>query len=193
MHSHASELRLARAPDIVPVLHVALSCHAPPQTYLRAKRSAGPHELRWQLEPTHTGPVSRRETSICMELPRPTDLGPEWKRRTNSLLLAHLQSPAPSAWLPRPCTRLIMDHDPYANISGSKTGSLSGAGTATHVCVRRRIKKMKSTKSLMSSPALSIDRLEIFYNKYDSVMVSPKEKDDFIRRLLLENPAIEIL
>lgn len=54
------------------------------------------------------------------------------------------------------------------------------------------IKKITPTKSLISSPALSIDRLEIFYNKYDSILVSPTDKKGFIESLRKINPEIEI-
>jgi hypothetical protein len=45
----------------------------------------------------------------------------------------------------------------------------------------------------MSSPALSLDRIEIFYNKFDSVIISPKNKADFVAELKSINPAIEYL
>jgi hypothetical protein len=42
------------------------------------------------------------------------------------------------------------------------------------------IKKIKKTRTIMSSSALSLDRIEIFYNKFDSVIVSPENKADFV-------------
>jgi hypothetical protein len=53
------------------------------------------------------------------------------------------------------------------------------------------IKKIKKTRTLMSSPALSLDRIEIFYNKFDSVIVSPENKAEFVAELKSINPAIE--
>ena len=53
------------------------------------------------------------------------------------------------------------------------------------------ISKITKTLSALSSPALSFDRIEIHYNKYDSVIVSPKNKAEFIARLKTINPAID--
>lgn len=56
----------------------------------------------------------------------------------------------------------------------------------------KSIRKISETNSLLSSPAMSLDRLEIIYNKYDSVMISPKEKAEFIKTMLEINPTIEV-
>lgn len=55
------------------------------------------------------------------------------------------------------------------------------------------IRKVVETYNPLSSPAASIDRLELFYNKFDSVLISPKNKKEFIYKLLEINPAIEII
>lgn len=52
------------------------------------------------------------------------------------------------------------------------------------------IKSIKSTNSIMSAPALSLDRIEIRYNKYDSVVISPAKKEEFIAELIKINPLI---
>ncbi|MBF0597811.1 PH domain-containing protein [Faecalibacter rhinopitheci] len=52
------------------------------------------------------------------------------------------------------------------------------------------IKTIKKSKSWISSPALSIDRIEISYNKYDSVLISPKNREQFIQELSAINPNI---
>lgn len=39
-----------------------------------------------------------------------------------------------------------------------------------------KIKKIEKSNSILSSPALSLDRLRIRYNKYDEILISPKEK-----------------
>jgi hypothetical protein len=49
------------------------------------------------------------------------------------------------------------------------------------------------TAGLLCSPALSLDRIEIFYNKFDSVIASPENKADFVAELKSINPAIEYL
>ena len=54
------------------------------------------------------------------------------------------------------------------------------------------IKKIKETNNLISSPAASIDRIELFYNKFDSIIISPKNKADFISELKQINPEIEV-
>lgn len=54
------------------------------------------------------------------------------------------------------------------------------------------IKKISETNSIMSSPALSFDRLEILYNKFDTVMISPKDKTKFIEAIQKINHQVEI-
>lgn len=54
------------------------------------------------------------------------------------------------------------------------------------------IKTIKKSKSWISSPTLSIDRIEISYNKYDSVLISPKNREQFIQELQQINPNIEL-
>ena len=54
------------------------------------------------------------------------------------------------------------------------------------------IRKIRKVKSIFAAPALSIDRLEILYGKYDVVSISPKNEDKFIELLLNENPQIPI-
>jgi hypothetical protein len=54
------------------------------------------------------------------------------------------------------------------------------------------IRKIRETNSLLTSPALSADRIEIKYKKYDWIMISPKNKFDFIQDLININPTIEV-
>jgi hypothetical protein len=54
------------------------------------------------------------------------------------------------------------------------------------------IKSIKETNNALSSPAASLDRLEISYGKYDNVMISPKEKAEFISALINISPSIEV-
>jgi hypothetical protein len=54
------------------------------------------------------------------------------------------------------------------------------------------ITKIVPTDSMLSAPALSFDRLEVFYNKYDSVVISPGDKAGFIATLKEINPEIEV-
>ena len=55
------------------------------------------------------------------------------------------------------------------------------------------IRKITETYNPLSSPAASIDRIEIFYNKFDSVLISPKKKQEFIEDVLKINPNIEVI
>lgn len=54
------------------------------------------------------------------------------------------------------------------------------------------IKKIEGVTSIIKAPAASIKRLELFYGKYDSVMISPKYQDQFIQDLLAVNNSIEV-
>jgi hypothetical protein len=52
------------------------------------------------------------------------------------------------------------------------------------------IKKIEKTRSMLSSPAASLDRLEITYNKWDFVFIAPKDKAAFVAQLKQLNPEI---
>ena len=54
------------------------------------------------------------------------------------------------------------------------------------------IYKVYRTRMPLSSPALSLDRIGIVYNKYDEIFISPKEREEFIKELLKVNPTIEV-
>lgn len=54
-----------------------------------------------------------------------------------------------------------------------------------------KIRKIEKTNSILSSPAFSLDRIAIKFNKYDEVYISPKERQAFIDELLKINPEIE--
>ena len=55
-----------------------------------------------------------------------------------------------------------------------------------------RIRSISKTNNPESSPATSIDRLEIVYNKNDRVIISPKDKKGFIESIRMINPGIEV-
>lgn len=55
------------------------------------------------------------------------------------------------------------------------------------------IRQINATGTPIGSLALSADRLEIFYNKFDSVVISPKDKSKFIGDLIKLNPEIEVI
>lgn len=54
------------------------------------------------------------------------------------------------------------------------------------------IKQISESYNIISSPAFSFDRLEILYNNFDTVLISPKEKLRFIEAIKKINPQIEI-
>lgn len=54
------------------------------------------------------------------------------------------------------------------------------------------IKKIEETNNILSSPALSLDRIEIFYNMSDNIMISPKDKAKFVAAIQKINPQVEI-
>lgn len=56
----------------------------------------------------------------------------------------------------------------------------------------QNIKKISKTYNIISSPALSFDRIEILYNEFDTVLISPKDKFRFTEAIKKINPQIEI-
>lgn len=56
----------------------------------------------------------------------------------------------------------------------------------------RTIQRIEETRNPLSAPALSLDRLEIFYGRYDSVLVSPRDKETFITCLQNIAPKIHV-
>ncbi len=55
-----------------------------------------------------------------------------------------------------------------------------------------KIRKIEKTNSILSSPALSLDRIAVRYNKFDEVYISPKDKQLFVEELLKINKEIEV-
>jgi hypothetical protein len=56
----------------------------------------------------------------------------------------------------------------------------------------KSIKRVSPTKSHRASPALSSDRLEIRYNRYGRVIISPNHQSEFIKELKEVNPRIRV-
>ncbi len=55
----------------------------------------------------------------------------------------------------------------------------------------KKIRKIEKTNNPISSPALSVrDRIEIYYDKFDSVIISPERQSEFIQALKLINKNI---
>jgi len=55
------------------------------------------------------------------------------------------------------------------------------------------IKTISETFNIISSPALSFNRLEILYNKFDTLLISPKDKNRFLETIKRINPEIKIV
>ena len=54
-----------------------------------------------------------------------------------------------------------------------------------------KITSVSKTGNLISSPAPSLDRIELTYGKFDVIVISPKDKNGFARELTKVNPKIE--
>lgn len=53
------------------------------------------------------------------------------------------------------------------------------------------ITSVRKTSNPLSSPALSLKRIEISYEKYNMVLISPKDRDNFIKLLMERFPNIK--
>jgi hypothetical protein len=56
----------------------------------------------------------------------------------------------------------------------------------------QEIKEVKRTRSPLSSPACSLDRMEIKYGKSKRVMISPADKENFIKTIIEKSPSIQL-
>ncbi|GAA0313243.1 PH domain-containing protein [Oceanobacillus oncorhynchi subsp. oncorhynchi] len=54
------------------------------------------------------------------------------------------------------------------------------------------IRSIRQTKDPFTAPALSMDKLEINYDSFKIIAISPKDKQTLIHHLLKQNPNIEI-
>ncbi|MFN6378899.1 MAG: PH domain-containing protein [Flavobacteriales bacterium] len=54
------------------------------------------------------------------------------------------------------------------------------------------IREIKETNNPLSSPAASLDRLDIRYGRSGSVLISPKDKQKFVQALLEVHPEIVV-
>ncbi len=53
------------------------------------------------------------------------------------------------------------------------------------------IKAIRKTNSIISAPAASFDRIEVKYKVFNTIIISPKDKKDFIQHLKKINPNID--
>lgn len=56
----------------------------------------------------------------------------------------------------------------------------------------RSITHISETRNPMSAPALSLNRLEIKYNRFDRILVSPRDRTGFIADLLKVSEHIQV-
>lgn len=54
------------------------------------------------------------------------------------------------------------------------------------------IQKIKGTNNPLSAPAVSLDRLEIVFDKNERVLISPKQKNEFVAHIQSLNPTVEV-
>jgi len=54
------------------------------------------------------------------------------------------------------------------------------------------IKTISNSRSLMSSPAASFDRISITYGKWEEIIISPRDKKAFVNHLKSQNSNIKI-
>lgn len=54
-----------------------------------------------------------------------------------------------------------------------------------------QIKSITKSRTILASPAASLDRIELKYGKWDSLIISPNDKIGFVNELLKLNPNIQ--
>ncbi len=57
--------------------------------------------------------------------------------------------------------------------------------------VINEIKEIRKTNNMISAPAASFDRIAIKYGKFEEIIISPKNKFEFVKHLADINPSIE--
>ncbi len=56
----------------------------------------------------------------------------------------------------------------------------------------KSIRKVSRSGNIIQSPALSLDRIELIYNRFDRILLSPRDTAGFVAELLKRNPSIEV-
>lgn len=74
--------------------------------------------------------------------------------------------------------------------------------TATELIVRsgpvnqrvllKEITRIHPTRSILSAPALSLDRMEIAYGKYGGIVISPADKRGFLNCVKERSPGVDV-
>lgn len=55
-----------------------------------------------------------------------------------------------------------------------------------------RVELISESNSIVSAPAISLDRLDIIYNGHEGILISPKDKSKFIEHMTKINPSIKV-
>lgn len=55
-----------------------------------------------------------------------------------------------------------------------------------------KISEIKPTTSILGAPANSLDRINIIYNRFGNLIISPKDRISFVDELLKINKSIEV-
>jgi hypothetical protein len=56
----------------------------------------------------------------------------------------------------------------------------------------QEIREVKKTRNPLSAPACSLDRMEIKYGKSKRVMISPADKENFIKAIIKKSQSIQL-
>ena len=80
----------------------------------------------------------------------------------------------------------------YYRIEGSRLIVKSGSAL-TFTYDIYSIQSVSPTRTLLSAPALSLDRLKLTMKGGETVVISPKDKDGLIREMPNVNPEIKIV
>jgi hypothetical protein len=56
----------------------------------------------------------------------------------------------------------------------------------------REINEIKKTRSFSSSAACSLDRIEVVYGETKRILISPADKENFIKMLIKKSPHINV-
>jgi len=80
----------------------------------------------------------------------------------------------------------------FYTVTGDNTLKIKSGFFFNREIYIKSIKKVRPVKDHRAWPALSTDRLEISYNRYGKVIVSPNKKSEFIKELKEINPRIRV-
>ncbi|KAF0200688.1 MAG: hypothetical protein FD170_3303 [Bacteroidetes bacterium] len=56
----------------------------------------------------------------------------------------------------------------------------------------KQLKSIKYTSNPLSSPALSLRRLELKFENFETIMISPESREDFIAEIHKYKPEVEV-